>query len=848
VRRPAGGAGPRFESVILGLVSAAVIAMQLALVRSLSIASYYHFVYLVISTALLGFGASGTLLALLPGSSARYRGLALVALLAFAATSSWALRAALAVPLDLYYLLYSLREAARLWMTTLILFLPFFAGGLFIGAVLRERRNRAGATYAANLLGSAAGGIAVLPVLGLTAPSTVQLWIGLGSLGLAVLWLLRSWGELPRRRLWALLTVLVAASCLASVALPFEVEFDQYKGGAFARRLQQQSDADLLATARSPVARWDAFDARSMHHTLFAAPGAPEPPEQVQLMRDGFLVGALFDIEGPEEAPILDALPQSLAYAALENPRVLLLGENSGANIWLALKTGASSVTAVVPDSEFTELMRGPLSGRGGSVFADPRVTVVSLDPRNALERLRGPFDLIHVATTEGVPAAGAGLLSLQEDYLLTVEAIEIALEKLRRGGLISATRGLQSPPRDNLRLFSLFARAMGRRGASGESHLFQARNYLAATTILSGDPFDPRRVERLRSRAGELSMDVDYFPGITPADLTEINRLAPGRAEAGARGSPGSPYYQAALALLSDERAGFIDSWLYDISAPTDDQPYFHDFFVPSQLGTYMESYGHLWFSRLELGIVVVVVTLLQAFVAGVALILLPILVARRRRKPASPGADLAAAPVADLAAAPEAGRTTAWTVLHFALIGLGFMAIEMLFIQRGIRVLGDPVYSTAAVITALLAWAGLGSAVQGRLSLPPGRTIAVGGAAVVATGVLTLLVLEAAGGSLARLGGAPGEGGAARFASFVVILGPVSFCMGWLFPAAVSWLDARGGDVGLAWAVNGVASVVAAPLAVLVASSFGFSRLAAGAFVCYMIVAVVGLFRERG
>src|SRR3990172_8133709 len=48
----------------LGLLSAAVLLSQVALIRVFSIAQFYHFAFLVISLALLGFGASGSLLAL----------------------------------------------------------------------------------------------------------------------------------------------------------------------------------------------------------------------------------------------------------------------------------------------------------------------------------------------------------------------------------------------------------------------------------------------------------------------------------------------------------------------------------------------------------------------------------------------------------------------------------------------------------------------------------------------------------------------------------------------------------------------------------------------------------------
>ncbi|HYW36684.1 MAG TPA: hypothetical protein VE957_01095 [Terriglobales bacterium] len=50
---------------MLFLVSAAVLADEVVLVRAFSFGLWHHFAYMVISIALLGFGASGTLLAVL---------------------------------------------------------------------------------------------------------------------------------------------------------------------------------------------------------------------------------------------------------------------------------------------------------------------------------------------------------------------------------------------------------------------------------------------------------------------------------------------------------------------------------------------------------------------------------------------------------------------------------------------------------------------------------------------------------------------------------------------------------------------------------------------------------------
>ena len=44
----------------LGCLSASIIAFQLVLMQTLSVVQWYHFAYMVISVALLGFGAAGT--------------------------------------------------------------------------------------------------------------------------------------------------------------------------------------------------------------------------------------------------------------------------------------------------------------------------------------------------------------------------------------------------------------------------------------------------------------------------------------------------------------------------------------------------------------------------------------------------------------------------------------------------------------------------------------------------------------------------------------------------------------------------------------------------------------------
>jgi hypothetical protein len=612
-----------------------------------------------------------------------------------------------------------------------------------------------------------------------------------------------------------------------AVVLPAGPWVDQYKPMAHARRLAEQGDARRIEQAVGPRAQIDIFDVPSMHHTLFAAPTAPAPPPQYSLFLDGSHAGGIFRIREADEAEVMRHTAQALAYRLVDAPRVLILGERTGVNAWLALAHGAREVTVVQANPRLTRAV-----GEVATVFDQPAVHVVHTEPRLYLERAGDRFDIIHVAEAEGMPAGAGGLASMREDYLLTVEAMQAALERLTERGLLTVTRGMQSPPRDNLRLFALFEAATRQAAAQGSpggetapaARLLQARNYLAVTTIAAAGGLNADRVEQFRSAAAALSMDADYHPGITAADLTERNRVP------GPSGEPGSYYFHAARRILAGEaeREAFFDEWVYNVRPPSDGRPYFHSFFRWDSLDRYMESYGRFWFQRLELGYAVVVVTFVQVLLAAVLLVLAPVLVLRRRRAGTAHQPPVGSAP----------RRPVAWTVLHFTAIGLGFLLIEMLHIQRLTRFLGDPIYSTAAVLTAILVFSGIGSYVQARIPwLPtPRHRIVAGGATVAVLSLVYFLLLDP---TLDLAVGAPES---LRFILALVLLLPISFVMGWLMPAGLE-AAGRASDelIPLAWAVNGVASVAATPLSVMVAAGGGFLAVSLLAGGCYALVALV-------
>ena len=836
------------SSAAVFLVSTLVLALQIAFIRALSLDTYHHFTYLVISTALLGFGASGTVLSLARRWIERHFELvSAVAVVLLVLSSAYAYRLAVALRPDMQYVLYSSIEVLKLWAHTLVLFIPFFAGGIFVGLALSRFRARVGLVYGANMVGSGVGG--VIGVMTAFVVTPYRMPVVLSALGIAALALWVAAWPGYRRPPFRIFAVAAVAGCVAVAAigllLPFGSSVDQYKPMAHALRLSAQGDARHVEQRTGPRAQIDLFDVPSMHHTLFASPTAPMPPEQFSLFLDGTHAGGVFRIEDADEARVLRHVAQALPYRLMDSPDVLILGEQTGVNVWLALAHGAETVTVVQPNPQLTATVREAVEP---SVFDRPEVRVVNAEPRLFLSRAGDRYDLIHLASAEGMPAGSGGLASMREDYTLTVEAMRAALHRLTPSGLLTVTRGMQTPPRDNIRLFALLEKALrtqsgtgseahdegsaggpsmagGEKGAAGNEaggeaagRLLQARNYLAVTTMAAAEPLGERRIKRFRESAAALSMDADYHPGITPADLTERNRVR------GPEGEEGSYYYHAAQRILAgeEEREAFFSDYVYNVRPPNDNRPYFHSFFRWDSLSRYIESYGQFWFQRLELGYAVVVVTFLQVVIAALVLVLAPVLVLRRQTRVARGGRGRAA---------------IAWTVLHFTAIGLGFLFIEMLHIQRITRFLGDPIYSTAAVLTAILVFSGIGSYMQGRLARRPGpgARIRFAGFAVTVLALVYYLALDPVL-NLAIEAGEP-----VRFVVSLILLFPISFMLGWLMPAG---LEAAGGGsadlIPLAWAVNGVASVAATPLSVMVASGFGFFGVTLLAAVCYLAVAL--------
>jgi hypothetical protein len=410
----------------------------------------------------------------------------------------------------------------------------------------------------------------------------------------------------------------------------------------------------------------------------------------------------------------------------------------------------------------------------------------------------------------------GVGLGGLNEDYLHTVEAVRLYLAHLESDGFLAFTLGTQIPPRDVLKLVATVRAALESADATAATattdaaeRLLAIRGWQAVTLLVKNGRVTAEEIRRLREFCEAMSFDVVWYAGIDAGEVNVYNEL------------PGPWYYEGVRALLGPDRDAFIAGYPYDIRPSTDDRPYFRNFFRWRVLAEAWGARDRGGMALLEAGYLLLAATLVQALVAGLVLILLPL------------------ALFAPIQRVPRARRLRVFA--YFAGIGLAFLFVEIAFLQKLVLLVHHPTVALALVLATFLLGAGMGSAWSNRVSQERSRQVlAVAVAAIVALGVLCGIAFDSLVTTLATW---PVY---ARAITAAALLAPLAFCMGLPFPLALRTLEEP--LVPWAWGINGCASVVSAVLATMLAVDFGFSVVLWLALALYVAVAGIAWFGGPG
>ncbi|MBU0638379.1 MAG: hypothetical protein KKB50_05895, partial [Planctomycetes bacterium] len=395
--------------IAVALVSAALLAYEIVLMRRLLIESWHHFGYLVISTALLGFGASGTFLAVIerrvrtrPRGTMFWLAVGLaITLVVMPRVASLLPVAARFIPKDLW------RQAgwwSLYWLTALV---PFLLGAALLGAALMTAGRRVGHVYAANLFGSAAGAVgAILLVSYFLIEDALRPSLALTIVALLIL-AFRARGAGSSARLAARVVgtlTLFALAVIAEIWWPLLPSYDEYKYAAWLERLVEQGSARRAGFCTDPHGYVELYESDLFHDLPFLAL-TEAPPPMYSLVVNGNPAGSVLRIDHAADAAVMDGTLMAFPYQLLlPQPRVLLIGETGGANAWLGRRR-AAQIDIVQPNAGMVELVRAR-----SEVF-HVAVNVHITDPRRFLTLPARPeYDLIQVVSLEGLAAGGVGM------------------------------------------------------------------------------------------------------------------------------------------------------------------------------------------------------------------------------------------------------------------------------------------------------------------------------------------------------------------------------------------------------------------------------------------------------
>ncbi|HYQ60957.1 MAG TPA: hypothetical protein VEP29_07890, partial [Desulfatiglandales bacterium] len=509
------------HAVFLFFTSASVLAYEILLMRLLSIGFWYHFAYMVISLALLGFGAAGSFLFLL---SRRVYGNMEVWLvfLAGAASLSFPLAFSLAkeIGLDPLQLVWQSTEWFKMFATYLVMAIPFLLSGGIVGIILSAAGRDVPKLYAADLLGAGFGSMAVVPALYLGPP-----WLLLPLLSGAVL---AGAGWCCRRTVWGGKGILVfpvtgtlVLACYVLLppaprmhhtkALPMTMNFPDARVEA-----ERNGPLGLLHVVGSTLIR--EVPGLSLNYGLGGKDEDAILPNQKAIFSDGDALSTITRFKGDlKELEHLDFTTMALPYHVRQLKKALVIGAGGGADVLLALKEKASRIIALEANAQVAELMTGPFADFSGQLYSKPEVQLLTREARQFLQGTEDRFDLIQLSLLDSFGGSAAGLYSAAESYLYTTEAFALYLSRLSDSGVLAVTRWLKLPPRDSLRLFSTALSALREAGISHgpEEHLVLIRSWKTSTLLVSRAPFTAEDIARVTAFCDRRSFDVDFYAGI---------------------------------------------------------------------------------------------------------------------------------------------------------------------------------------------------------------------------------------------------------------------------------------------------------------------------------------------
>jgi predicted membrane-bound spermidine synthase len=727
---------PRRASLHVGvfLIALSGLMFEIGLTRIFSATIWYHFAFVAVSVALLGWGLGGLAVHILKSRLPMSLDLAGLCVLLYA----------VAIPAGLFFIVRLPFRPERLAAYFVAALVPFLLAGMALSIVFDLRRESTGGLYFADLLGASLGALAVTVLLS---------WLGGEAAVLAVAIAPALAASLFSRRLvfasaCLTLAILVGLALNGTIGL-FKIKSAPSKG--MYQHLLKNPGSEVVLTGWNSYSRIDAVTGVSS-------------PFLARLYIDSDAWTNIIGWDGrAESVQHMRQWYRALPFKLVPHSRTLVIGPGGGSDVLVAIASGAQSVTAVEMNPLMLSFVRH-FGSRAGDLYDHPLVDTQLSEGRNFISRTKEKYDVILLGFVDSWASVASGGLSLSENYLYTTEALRAYYDHLTEDGILVIIRWDVDIPR-------LVSNSVALLGAEAARErvvvLLEKRRSLE-------EP--PQMIFMLRRRP---------FTEVETAQIMGEWTLArpvivPGR------------FAEAPFGDLLEGRKT-LEQYVAEATVRVD--PVFDD--------------RPFYFARRKpWGLPQSMTRPLLEILAPVALLLVLIVVLGRP--------------------APGSSKAYAGSIVYFAALGLGFIAVELALLQDLTLFLGHPIFTLSVLLFTLLASSGLGSWASGAFSVRA-VCVAIFGLAATYAFLLPALVRALLFLSLPL-----------RIGVAVAIIAPLGFAMGMPFPRGLL----RVGREGLPpppfyWGLNGILSVIGSVGTMVVAITLGFRAALLAGSVCYLVAA---------
>jgi SAM-dependent methyltransferase len=802
------------------LITLSGLILEVGLTRIYSASIWYHFAFVAISVALLGWGLGGFTVHLLKKVRPMTMNAAALTTLLYAG----------AVPLCLWLLVRYPFDMDRLALYFLAPVVPFFLAGMALSIVFDIHRAVAGTLYFYDLVGAALGAVLVTLLLHVFGGEAALL---VGAIAPAVAGLLLATGAGSRESGAGEKEVRGQRSEVSEAGLSPASRAQENKNNAsdpgVARdaltpgysmsRLQRENGVvskaaasrgiQVAAVAMVLVTLGCAFAAiqfgafrvkpgttKAMRNQMDASPGskivqtgwnAYSRIDCVEGLPDSFArlyidSDAWTGIRGwdgnLDHVQDMKGSYRALPWKLTPNAETLIIGPGGGPDVVAALASGSKKVTAVEMNPLMLKFVRS-YGARAGNLYDRPDVETIQSEGRNFISRTDRKFDIILLGFVDSWASVASGGLSLSENYLYTTEAVRAYYDHLKPDGILVILRWEMDIPR-------LVSNSVATLGSS------EASKRIVVLMEKQANPNDySQMLFMLRKRA------------FSDAEVSEIStKWTQANVIVGPNGTapPG----------IKEVLAGTKTLEQYDNESPRyvgpvwDDSPFYFAIDRPYRMPKAIAENLRNWLVAPSLGML----ALFAVF--GVP-----------RRKSV----------LLDSTEQASKGGILQYggSLIYFAALGFGFIAVELALLQNLTLLVGHPIYSLSVLLFTLLAFGGIGSALSVRFPMW------MACAAVAVIGAIEALALPRLVPALLWL---PLWG---RIAVAIVMIAPLGLAMGMPFPRGLR--ETGNGTLPAPpfyWGLNGIMSVIGSVITVFVALTAGFQAAMLMGSACYLLAAL--------